>query len=239
MGPEFGAWTDPALRRFVADDPACVAVIPVGSIEQHGPHLPVSTDVDIASAVAGMVAEKNGYLLLPAIAYGVSYEHGPLINLSIGAETLGAILRDLCMSLHANGIRAAAVINGHHGNIGALGSVEDSSTDSVNPVAVSVFHYWRFLQCELGHAGFVETSMMLAISADAVRMDLAERGLLTKGLSKEQKQRLSDLASSDFLAATGNGIWGDPLEATREDGLRMLEEAADGICAECKSRLGT
>ena len=95
---------DPILRKAISKKKQ-VAVIPVGSIEQHGPHLPVSTDSDIVTEVAKKISEKYGYLLLPTINYGVSFEHAPFLNLSIRESTLRTVLTDLCTSLLSNGIK--------------------------------------------------------------------------------------------------------------------------------------
>ena len=73
---------DPNIRKSIINKKR-VAVIPVGSIEQHGPHLPVSTDSDIVTEIAKKISEKNGYFLLPTLNYGVSFEHAPFFNLSI------------------------------------------------------------------------------------------------------------------------------------------------------------
>ena len=217
---------------------AATAVIPVGSLEQHGPHLPVSTDSVIASEVSRMVAGRNGYLLLPVVAYGVSYEHAPLFNASTSPDSLYQTVSTLCRSLHEGGIDSIIIINGHHGNMEALGRLErpmEESAGSDGP-AVRVFHYWRYMpqqQEGLGHAGFAETSMMLAISAGSVRMDLAQKGLVTDGMPPEQVREISELAKRSFPEATGNGIWGDPTGATAEAGRRLLSESADGISGAC------
>lgn len=216
---------------------AATAVIPVGSLEQHGPHLPVSTDSVIASEVSRMVAERNGYLLMPVVAYGVSYEHAPLFNASTSPDSLSQTLSDLCGSLYKGGIYNIIIINGHHGNmeaLGRLGHPVKGSTGSGGP-AVRVFHYWRYMQRqqELGHAGFAETSMMLAISAGSVRMGLAQRGLVTDGMPPERVREISELAKRSFPEATGNGVWGDPAGATAEAGRRLLGESADGISGAC------
>ena len=76
-----------------------VALIPVGSIEQHGPHLPISTDSDIVSHIAKQVSDKNGFFLLPTLQYGVSFEHHPFFNMSVSTSTLQKILIELCTSL--------------------------------------------------------------------------------------------------------------------------------------------
>ena len=106
---------DPNLRKLIKKKKQ-VAVIPIGSIEQHGPHLPVSTDTDIVTEVAKKLSEKKGYLLLPTITCGVSFEHAPFFNLSIRESTLRTVLMDLCMSLSDNNIKTIFIINGHHGN---------------------------------------------------------------------------------------------------------------------------
>ena len=217
---------------------AAAAVIPVGSLEQHGPHLPVSTDSVIASEVSRMVAERNGYLLMPVIAYGVSYEHAPLFNASTSPDSLSRTISDLCGSLYKGGIDSIIIINGHHGNMEALGRLErlvKDSTGNGGVPAVRVFNYWRYMQRqqELGHAGFAETSMMLAISAGSVRMDLAQKGLVTDGMPPERVREISELAKWSFPEATGNGVWGDPAGATAEAGRRLLSESADGISGAC------
>lgn len=246
------AWgmADPDIRASVRGGvrdaeaaTAAAAVIPVGSLEQHGPHLPVSTDSVIASEVSRMVAGRNGYLLLPVVAYGVSHEHAPLFNASTGPDSLSQIMSDLCRSLYEGGIGSIIIINGHHGNMEALGRLEhlvEGPAGSDGP-AVRVFHYWRYMQRQqegLGHAGFAETSMMLAISADSVRMDLAQKGLVTDGMPPEQVREISELAKRSFPEATGNGIWGDPTGATAEAGRRLLSESADGISGACAEWLG-
>ena len=89
---------DLKLRKLIKNKKQ-IAIIPIGSIEQHGPHLPLSTDSDIVSEVAKKISEKNGYLLLPTITFGVSFEHKPFFNLSIRKSTLQIVLMDLCVSL--------------------------------------------------------------------------------------------------------------------------------------------
>ena len=104
---------DPNLRKIIKKKKQ-IAVIPVGSIEQHGPHLPVSTDSDIVTEIARKLSEKKNFLLLPTVTYGVSFEHAPFFNLSIKESTLSMVMIDLCTSLFANNIKTVFVINGHH-----------------------------------------------------------------------------------------------------------------------------
>ena len=107
---------DPVLRNIIKKKKQ-VAIIPIGSIEQHGPHLPISTDSEIVSEVAKKLADKKGYLLLPTVTYGTSFEHAPFFNLSLRESTLRTVLIDLCTSLLENNIKTVFIINGHHGNL--------------------------------------------------------------------------------------------------------------------------
>ena len=100
---------DPDLRKIIKKKKQ-IAIIPVGSIEQHGPHLPISTDSDIVTEIALRLSEKINGLLLPTINYGISDEHFPFFNLSIKKSTLSKILEDLCESLVKNGISRILVI---------------------------------------------------------------------------------------------------------------------------------
>ena len=110
---------DPDLRQLIKKRKQA-AIIPVGSLEQHGPHLPLSTDSDIVSEIAKRVSKKCNFLLLPTINYGVSFEHAPFFNLSIKNSTLKSLLIDVGKSLVTNNISNLIILNGHHGNQTAL-----------------------------------------------------------------------------------------------------------------------
>ncbi len=227
---------DPVLRKSIKSKRQ-VAVIPVGSIEQHGPHLPISTDSDIVTEVATRIAKKNGYLLLPTITYGVSYEHAPFLNLSIKESTLRAVITDLCTSLQNNGIKTVFVINGHHGNLKPLKNLDlKLKKISKNKLKVFAFSYWHFMEREFDHAGFAETSLMLAISKN-VKMKLAVKGLITDGMTKQEIKKIGRLANKNFPKATKNGIWGDPTKATKKDGQKMLAEIVKNLGKKCQTCL--
>jgi creatinine amidohydrolase len=214
---------DPNLRKLIKKSNTA-AIIPVGSIEQHGPHLPVSTDTDIVSEIAKLVSEKCNFFLLPTISYGISFEHAPLFNISLKGKTLQKILIDICISLSSNNIKTIFIINGHHGNLKSLENLDKKiKLLSKKKIRVFVFSYWHFMKQEFDHAGFVETSLMLAISKK-VKMNLAKKGFIPKNLTQKEKSRLSKLASKSFPSVTSNGVWGDPTKATAKDGKRLLSE---------------
>ena len=227
---------DPVLRKSISKKKH-IAVIPVGSIEQHGPHLPVSTDTDIVTEVAKRVSEKNGYLLLPTLSYGVSFEHAPFFNLSIRESTLKTILSDLCTSLLSNGIRTIFIINGHHGNLKPIKNLDVKFKKlSKNKLNVFPLSYWHFMSRDFDHAGFVETSLMLAISKN-VKMKLAKKGLITDGVTKQEIAKIGKLANQSFPKATKNGIWGDPTKATKKDGHAILAEIVKNLGKKCQTCL--
>lgn len=227
--------SDPDLRSLIRKKKT--AIIPVGSTEQHGPHLPVSTDSDIVSEVSRRLAEKMDLWLLPTIRYGVSAEHAPFFQMSLKETTLRLVLADLCNSLLENGIDTVFIINGHHGNIKAIKTIDKKIKSMTGSrLDVHVFSYWHFMQEEFDHAGSVETSLMLAISKN-VKMELAEKGLITDKMDRKEIDRLSRIASRSFPEATKNGIWGDPTKATKSKGQAILAEIVENLQKKCQTCL--
>lgn len=224
--------SDPNLRKTIKSKK--VAIIPVGSIEQHGQHLPVSTDSDIVTEIAKKVAKKGNYLLMPTITTGVSYEHAPYFNLSIKDSTLQKVLIDLCESLSSNRIKTVFIINGHHGNQKAIKNIDKKIKGS--KLKVFALSYWYFMSQKFDHAGFAETSLMLVIS-DKVKMGLARKGLVTDGMTKREIENLGKLAKKSFPNVTKNGVWGDPTKASRSEGRKMLAEIVRNLQKKCQTCL--
>jgi len=212
-------------------------IIPVGSLEQHGAHLPITTDSDIVTEIASRLAKKCGFIVFPTISYGVSFEHQPLFNISIQSRNLRGFLGDIFQSL--NGFHQIIFLNGHHGNVESLNKLRKTmNREYVRSGAplVKCYSYWHFMKHEFDHAGFVETSIMLAIS-DKVKMEKAEKGLITKGLSDEEIQRINKLSTQPFgfPKVAKNGVWGDPTGATKKDGKKFLAEIVRNLAKECQS----
>ena len=220
---------DPEFRKLIKSKKPTV-IIPVGSIEQHGPHLPISTDSDIVTEVASRLAKKCGFIVLPTISYGVSLEHEPLFNLSLKENNLRKILDDIIISLNKNHIKKIIILNGHHGNLRTIDSV------IAGVKKVSKLSYWHFMKHKFDHAGFVETSIMLAIS-DKVKIKKAKKGLITNGMNKKEIQRINKLSlqQGGFAKVAKNGVWGDPTGATKKDGQKFLAEIVRNLAKECQS----
>jgi creatinine amidohydrolase len=200
------------------------AIIPVGSLEQHGSHLPVSTDSLIAEYISRMVAEMVGAFVLPVVSYGVSFEHKPMFNVSLRNSTLSTMICDACVSLAENRIRQIILINGHHGNMGALQYIAQELAGRIpKTVHVHTIHYWHMMKSEFDHAGEVETSLVLAIAPELVRMDRAAPNSKRLSKSKAAYSSITN-APGSFPRITGNGVWGDPRKATAEKGNKLIQE---------------
>lgn len=206
------------------------AIIPVGSLEQHGSHLPVSTDSIIVEYIAKRIAEKIPFFVLPVINYGVSFEHSPMFNLSITDSTLSAIISDICISLVDNGIRNILILNGHHGNMGAIQYIAQRLYGRISSeTKVQFINYWHLLKNrEFDHGGYVETSLMLAISPNMVNMKRAHPSKKKLVNSKVAYTSITNIPGS-FPSITGNGIWGNPKLANEQEGKKMIDDIADGM----------
>jgi len=225
---------DPEFRKLIKEKKPTV-IIPVGSIEQHGAHLPITTDSDIITEIASRLGKKCGFIVLPTISYGVSFEHEPLFNTSIATTTLRTILSNIINSLVENGVENFRILNGHHGNVEPLYAYR-RRPHLTKACFLQIHNYWQYMKHEFDHAGFVETSIMLAIS-DKVKMKKAKKGLITKGLSKEEKERISKLSTErgGFPKVAKNGVWGDPTGATKKDGEKFLAEIVRNLAKECQT----
>lgn len=199
-------WTE------VRDRPRIV-MIPVGSLEQHGPHLPLDTDTCIAVALARHVSEMRDDLVMgPTIAVGASGEHTDFPGtLSIGTDALTTVLVELTRS--ADAFTGVVFVNGHGGNRDAL----LAARAILRHEGRTVVAWSPTIADGDAHAGRSETSIMLAIAPDRVRMDRAEPGA-TEPLSDV----LDALRSSGVRSVSANGVLGDPRGASVEHGNELL-----------------
>ena len=218
---------DPDLRKRIKQKKQ-IAIIPVGSIEQHGPHLPISTDSDIVTEISLRFSKKINGILLPTINYGISDEHFPFFNLSVKKSTLSKMLDDICGSLIKNGISRILIINGHYGNLDSLKDFERKKKKSRK---IKVISYWKYMDREFDHAGNVETSIMLAISKN-VKMNNAKKGFQTDGMSKQEISKINKLAQKSFPKVTGNGVWGDPTKSSAQLGRKIINEVVNNLVKE-------
>lgn len=203
-------------------------VVPVGSTEQHGPHLPLDTDTRIATAVACAVVERltaDGappWLVAPAIGYGASGEHAGFPGtVSIGTSALRLLLVEYGRSAFDWASRLVFV-NGHGGNVEALGAAAALLRYEGRDVA--------WLSCGArnadAHAGHTETSVLLHISPHDVHT-----GELLAGNTAPLSELLPAMRHGGVAAVSELGILGDPTTATAGDGARIFAEMVAGCSA--------
>jgi creatinine amidohydrolase/Fe(II)-dependent formamide hydrolase-like protein len=231
------SWPE-AERRFQEVD---VALLPVGAIEQHGPHLPLDTDAFDAEALCRAVAERctdPKPLVFPSISYGVSYHHDDFPGtISIGPETLARLVHEVGLAAARNGIAKFVIVNGHGGNGPALhfaaqlinrdahiftcvdsGETSDPDVEALATTPNDI------------HAGEIETSTAMAIRPELVKIEQA------KTFVPSFSSRYLDFGSKrsvDWYVRTAkispSGVLGDPSAASREKGEQMWRLMVDHL----------
>lgn len=202
-----------------------VLVLPLGAWEQHGPHLPLDTDTIIIEAViaaslASPLLDADDYLVAPTVAITASDEHDGFIGgLSCGTDALVSTVVSICRS--ARWARGVCVVNGHGGNIDALGRI----TSALDHEGIG-HTIWSLPGYEGGdmHAGRTETSLLLHIDPRLVRTDRIQPGPMI-----EPSGAIRTMRTQGVKAVSENGVLGDPTTATAEHGLEVLTMYTDSM----------
>jgi mycofactocin system creatininase family protein len=191
---------------------ARLLAVPLGSCEQHGPHLPLDTDTRIAVRLADGLAEaRDDVLVAPALAYGASGEHAGFAGtLSIGQDGLAAVVVELVRS--ADAFAGVVLVNGHGGNAAAVDR-------AVSTLAGEGRHVLSWAPAVAGdaHAGRTETAALLALSPSVVRMERAQPGAVAP-----LAELMPALRAGGVASVAPNGVLGDPTGASAAEGRRLL-----------------
>lgn len=221
-----------------------VVIVPVGSTEQHGPHLPTQVDAllvgEIARRAARQAAATTPIVVTPTVWSGLAEHHMSLGGtLSLDFATFLALLRCVCRSLASQGFRRILLLNGHGGNMAALTVVVNELAVELD-VPLATTTYWplaskafaEILECQktVRHACEAETSMLLALAPDLVDMTRAAGAVGPTG------RELAEVVGSEavhrwrsFKSRTHHGAIGDPRTASAEKGERLLAAAAESV----------
>jgi creatinine amidohydrolase len=243
----YGELTWPEVKE--AAEAGKVAVVPVATIEDHGRHLPIDTDVRLCTAVCEEAVSRaaDRAVLIPPINHGYSPHHmdfpGPI---TIGAETFIRYGVDVCRSLAHHGFKRILIVNGHGSNTPFVDIMARLTVVETGALAAAV-NYWAAPGVReaaeslresdkvggMNHACEFETSLYLALRPELVDMSKAVREIG----HRPTKNYWTDLVAGDgplvmmehWSALSESGVMGDPTKATAEKGARLLDAAAGGI----------
>jgi creatinine amidohydrolase len=217
------SWTE-AKEYFRKSD---IAILPVGSNEQHGPHNPLGTDHLIAKALAEETAKRTGVLCLEVIPFGVSPHHKQFWGtVSVSPETLKNYVKEVCLSLNFYGVTKILIVNGHGGNLNALMGLARELREK--GIFVSVFQWWPitgkllpelFKPEERRHACAEETSVNLALNANIVNM----RKAVDEEPRKPVVQTGGVTLPLDTIDYTNSGVFGKSKKASAEKGKKVFK----------------
>ncbi len=241
----FGRMSWKEIEEILPRNP--VLLIPIGTVEQHGQHLPVNADNMVADFVGRRVAQATDAYIIPAINYGYS----PLFRdfpgtVSIRPETLTSVVRDVCQSLFHQGFRRFVFFNNHGGNQPSCEQVA-RELKAEHGLVIGNVYPWNIGYAVMrdqyenpttvyGHGGEPETSAMMAIFPGDVRADLmAGRDPVTSGPFKPRRDNLIEIPGQtvggtvylDYGDLFPNGASGDPTPATAERGQIWIERVVD------------
>jgi mycofactocin precursor peptide peptidase len=213
--PDLGSLTSAEVS------PGALLVVPVGSTEQHGPHLPLSTDTDVAVALAGrLAARRQGVLVAPPVPYGSSGEHeGFAGTLSIGAAATELLLVELGRSALPASAPRMLLVSAHGGNAGPVAAAVRLLRSEGRDVRA-----WSPRWRGDAHAGRTETSVQLALDAGRVRPGPAA------GNTAPLAELMPALRSGGVRAVSSNGVLGDPTGASAAEGEALLAAATTDLC---------
>jgi creatinine amidohydrolase len=214
------AWTD-----WASPGAPPVLAVPIGSCEQHGPHLPLDTDTRIAVAIAeGLARSCRGVVVAPALTITASGEHAAFPGtLSIGAAATEMVLTELIRS--ADWARGLVLVNGHGGNVEPV----ERAVRIAEQEGRRAISWWPRVTGGDAHAGRTETSLMLAIAPETVRPDAA-----APGNTAPVGDLIDEMRTGGVAAVSRNGVLGDPTGATAAEGRRIL----DALVADAVARVG-
>jgi mycofactocin precursor peptide peptidase len=217
---------DLSWPEVAATADSTLLVVPLGSTEQHGPHLPLSTDADIAVALARRLGATRGDVrVAPVLPYGASGEHAGFAGtLSVGQDALEQVVTELVRS--ADAFAGVVLVSAHGGNAGPLARAVTTLTAEGRRVLAWSPRLGGWPGAD-AHAGRTETSLLLALAPASVRPEVA-----APGNTRPLEQLAAALRSGGVAAVSPNGVLGDPTGATAAEGRRILDAMAADLVAE-------
>lgn len=216
-------------------------LLPLGSIEQHGPHLPNGTDTMTAEMVAAEVADRLGAIYAPFCPYGVTPIHaGHPGSVTLRRETFEALLRDVCTELIRAGAETVILVNWHEGNIPSMNAVATDLQDQFDVTFIAAQacytaqRLYRSEGGELTHGGGIETLAMLAYDDSLVKTDrVGEPSRPAGALEMDEMRRSPEVYGfiTDVTELADEGWYGNPHWADVERSKDFVDVVATGVLA--------
>lgn len=239
----FSELTQPEIAAQFKKNP--LVILPAGSVEQHGPHLPTGTDTFAANVIGARVAEHMDGLLLPATPFGVTPMHMPFEGtISLTPDTYMRVTVETCAATAKHGAKYLLILNWHEGNIAALSIAAETlhrehcmSVLTVQACYVAEELYGQ--SCNgLTHGGEIEALAVLAHRPELVhldRIDYSSDHAHGHKMDKLRRTRSYQPVLTDIRSIAPTGWFGSPQHATAEKGERMLTDIATAIAREASA----
>ena len=233
--------TQPEIAAQLKRNP--LVILPAGSVEQHGPHLPTGTDIYAAAVIGHAVAERMDGLVLPGGPLGVTPMHMPFEGtITLTPETYQHVVYETCESTARHGARRLLILNWHEGNIPSLSLASERlhREAGMSVVVVQACYVAAELyghDCGgLTHGGEIEALAVMAWRPELVhldRIDYSSDPALGRKWDRLRRTRSYQPVLRDIKTIAPTGWYGSPEHATADKGLRMLNDIADAIAKEC------
>ena len=234
--------TQPEIAAQLKKNP--LVILPAGSVEQHGPHLPAGTDIFAANVIGHAVAERMDGLVLPGGPLGVTPLHMPYeATLTLTPETYLRVVTETCVSMAKHGAKYLLILNWHEGNIAPLAIAAESlhREHGLKVLTVQACYVAADLfgpECGgLTHGGEIETLAVLAYRRELVHLDRIASSSEPRHASKMDKLRRTrsyQPVLDDVRSIAPTGWYGSPQHATNEKSIRLLHGVADEIAREAR-----
>jgi creatinine amidohydrolase len=238
----FSDLTQPEIAAQLKKSP--LVILPCGSVEQHGPHLPTGTDTFAATVISHAVAERMDGLVLPATPFGVTPMHMPFEGtITLSPDTYMRVTTETCVSTARHGAKYLLILNWHEGNIPSLAITAESlhRDHGMTVVTVQACYVAEELyghSCNgLTHGGEIEALAVLAMRPELVhldRIDYSSDHAHGHKMDKLRRTRTFQPVLTDIRSIAPTGWFGSPQHATAEKGSRMLVDIADAIARDAR-----
>ena len=217
--------SESSTAKEIKDEKPEIAMISIGSTEQHGAHLPISTDYVIGKALAKSIGNKIGAFVLPTLPISTCREHmGSIGSIWIEPDTLYHVIQDIVMSLKEQGFKIMILLLSHGGIFIAGPAIREinAKNPDIKVIKIDLIQFWNtpemqdIIECDNNlHAGEVETSLMLYLNKGSVRTELIEDSI--PDVPRDYLNYCS------ILCYSKNGVWGKPSLASAQKGEKIFD----------------